>query len=131
MSRCLDGYPTSWGSTKASVFPHAGPTSYTQITAVAGTVPVTGGDSVQAVEAGFKYFDYVKGGITDDGAFEVEAIPVTITNIVGGPSKTYALKWLSRVTATVGGQAQVAGNEAVAGTNLSAEIVRLLAVGPK
>ena len=131
MGRPLDGYPTPFGSSKISIFPHNGPASYVQVTATAGTVPVTGGDTVSASEAGLKYFDDVDGGPTDDGAFMVEAIPTTITNIVGGPSTTFKLRWISRVTATVGGQAQTSGNEVVAGTNLSAEIVRLQAIGPK
>lgn len=131
MARPLDGYPDSFGSHRASVFPHAGPASYTQITATAGTVPATGGDTVQSIEAGLKYFDYLAAGITDDGAFLVVALPVTITNIVGGPSTTYKLWWISRVSALVGGQMQTAGAEAVAATNLSAEIVRLFALGPK
>ena len=129
--RPFDGYPDSFGAKRFSVFPHAGPSSYTVVTAVAGTVPATGGDTVSGPEAGLKYFDRVIGGVTDDGAFTVIAIPVTVSNIVGGPSTTFILKWVSNVTATVGGQAQTAGAEAVATTDLSAEIVRLEAVGPK
>ncbi len=129
--RPFDGYPDSWGAKRSSVFPHAGPASYTQVTATAGTVPVTGGDTVSGPEAGMKYFDLIVGGITDDGAFLVEAIPVTVSTIVGGPSQTYKLRWISRVTATVGGQSQTAGAEATAATDLSGETVRLLAIGPK
>jgi hypothetical protein len=130
--RALYGYATSFGNKRYSVWPHSGPASYTQITAVAGTVPVTGGDSVQAVQANMSRFDKLEGGQTDDGAFTVRAIPVTpSTPQQSAPSKTYALQWISNVTATIGGHAQTAGAEAVAGTNLSAEIVRLSAVGPE
>jgi hypothetical protein len=101
------------------------------MTIVAGTVPVVGGDTVQAVQAGMKYFDKVEGGQTDDGAFTVQAVPVSVSAIIGGPSKTYRLRWISNVTALVGGQNQTAGQEAVAATNLSAETVRLMAIGPK
>ncbi len=45
-----------------------------------------------------KYFDLIVGGVTDDGAFLVEAIPVTVSAIIGGPSQTYKLRWIARVT---------------------------------
>lgn len=129
--RPLDGYPDSFGSHRACVFPHAGPTSYTRVTVTPGTVPMTGGDLVQAGEAGLKYFDVVFGGHSDDGAFSVIAVPVTPTAIVGGPSQTYRLKWIAQVAGTIGGQAQTAGSEAAASTNLSTVTVRLFALGPK
>jgi hypothetical protein len=37
----------------------------------------------------------------------------------------WALKWISQVTATVGGQSQTVNTEAVAGTDLSGESVKL------
>ncbi len=130
--RPLDGYPGSWGYQKVAVFPHPGPASYVPITATAGTIPATGGDTVQAIEAGLKFFDKVDGGYTDDGCFSVVAIPVSSSAAQpGAPTTTMRLKWIAQVTATIGGQAQTAGSEAVAGTNLSAETVRLLGIGPK
>ena len=136
--RPLADYPTSFGNVRASIFGHAGPASYTQVTATAGTIPATGGDSVGVAEAGLKYFDLIVCcDETDDAAFAVEAFPLTSSNVnsaagLGGiPKTTFGLRWISRVTATVGGQAQVANTEAVAGTNLSAEVVRLMAFGPK
>jgi hypothetical protein len=130
--RALFGYATSFGNKRYSVWPHAGPTSYTRVTVTAGTVPATGGDSVPAVQANMSRFDKLEGGQTDDGAFTVRAIPVTASfPPQGAPSAKYILQWISNVTATIGGQAQTAGVEAVAGTNLSAEIVRLSAVGPE
>lgn len=136
--RPLGGYQCAIGSKALSVFPHIGPTSYTQVTATAGTVPATGGDTVQAgPEAGVKAFDTVFGGVTDDGAFYVEAIPITVSNpnavnssaLSGIPSTTFLLRWMARVTASVGGQNQVAGTEAIAASNLSGECVRLTAIG--
>jgi hypothetical protein len=131
----LDGYPAPCGYSKISVFWHAGPASYTQATIVAGTVPATGGDTINAqAEAGLKYFDWVGPGETDDGAFSVRAIPAAVSNGArgaGAPCTTYVLQWVSKVTATVGGKSQTAGQEAVAATNLSSEIVRFLAFGPK
>src|SRR6185437_10569874 len=132
--RPLDGYATSWGSTRASVFPHSGPSSYTQVSATAGTVPATGGDTVQAIEAGLKYFDHLPSGgvLTDDGAFLVYPFPRTASSPQpNGPFASFGLKWIAQVTATVGGKAQTAGSEAVAATNLSGETVRLLGIGPK
>lgn len=129
--RPFDGYPDSWGAQRASVFGHAGPASYVQIVSVAGTVPVTGGDTVEAVEAGLKFFDKVDAGQSDDGAFSVRAIPVTPSQLVGGPSRTYKLQWIANFTGAFGGQAQVAGTEVIAATNLSTVLVRLLGIGPK
>jgi hypothetical protein len=126
--RPLEGYPTSFGSTRDSVFPHRGPASYVQI--VEGTAPAlaSGGDTVEAgPEAGIKYFDYLAGGLTDSGVYEVVAVPTTVSGIVAQPaqlaqpSTTYRLRWYDASTrAEVGAE-----------TNLSAEIVRLYGIGPK
>lgn len=125
--RPLDGYPTSWGSSRASVFPHAGPASYTQIT----YGPLANGDLVHASEAGLKYLDGLDGGATDSGNFSVIAIPTQPSPGPGGACQTYRLKWIAMRTAAIGGQNQTVGTEAVATTDLSAEIVRLTAIGPK
>jgi hypothetical protein len=86
------------------------------------TVPVSGGDTLEAVQAGLKYFDFVVGGITDSGLYEVKTIPQARSDIQSGaPTTTYTLQWFVVATA-----AEVADT-----VDLSAEIVRLLAVGPK
>lgn len=131
MSRPNDGFPTSYGNERATIYPHAGPSSYTVVTV--GSL-ATGGDSTSGAEAGIKVFDKVDGGLTDSGRFLVVGVPKvasggSTTN--GRASSTYGLKWISQVTATVGGQAQTAGSEAVATTDLSGETVRLSAYGPK
>lgn len=129
--RPLDGYPTSWGSNRASVFPHAGPSSYTQVTIVAATV-ISGGDLVRASEAGLKYFDVVLSGVTDDGVFRVVAVPMgPSSSIPGAPTTTYTLMWFANKTVAFGGQNQTINTEVVAATDLSAAVVRLLAIGPK
>lgn len=126
--RPLDGYPTSIGSARASVFPHQGPASYTQVTA--GTAPAlaTGGDLVEAgPEAGMKYFDYVSAGLSDSGTYRVEAAPAAESgdpanpSKLGQPSTTYRLRWI--VVAT--------GAQAAGAVDLSDEVVRLFAIGPK
>jgi hypothetical protein len=135
--RPLADYPSSIGVQMFSIFPHIGPTSYTQVTIIPGTVPATGGDVVTALaEAGFKWFDRLDGGVSDDFAWKVTAFPLTVTNpstgvLSGIPHKTYGLQWIANKSATMGGQAQTAGSEAVAGTNLSTYCVRLLGIGPK
>jgi len=132
--RPLGNYPSSVGAVMQSIFPHLGPTSYVQVSITPGTVPITGGDTVNAGEAGLKNFDKVEGGTTDDGAFSVSAIPISPSNpstgvLSGIPKTTYRLKWVANKTATMGGQAQTAGSEAVAGTNLTGFCVRLAAYG--
>lgn len=133
--RMFDGYPTSWGSNRAAVFGHAGPASYTQVVITPGTSPVTGGDTVTAVEAGMKYLDKVNGGVTDDGAFTVTPIQITQSSSTSGnppqPGASWKLRWVANKTATYAGQAQTAGSEAVAASNLSTFVVRLAAIGPK
>lgn len=121
--RPLPSYPTVIGDRRLAVFPHVGPTLYTPVSN--GTAPAlaTGGDTVQAVEAGFKTFDVVLGGVTDSGTYRVEAIPKAVSGVVGtnkfGQATTsYTLRWY--VVAT--------GAEAGA-IDLDAEIVRLTAIG--
>src|SRR5262245_35753387 len=119
--RPLDGYPQPAGYSKVSVFPHAGPASYVPMQPGSPTaVPIDDGDRVQAVEAGLKSFDYVVGGLTDDGLYEVVAVPLTVSGSSSGPpgqpTTTYGLVWY-----TVNTRTQVTET-----TNLSGSIVRLL-----
>jgi hypothetical protein len=132
--RPFNGYPDSWGSKKVTLFPHAGPASYTQVTN--GGPPVTGGDVVQAVEGGLKNLDFLSDGVSDDGRFRVEAIPVTSSvtginssSLSGIPATTYRLRWIATFTGAFGGQAQTANTEVVAATNLSTVTVRLQGFG--
>lgn len=122
MARPLDMYPDSTGAHRESVFPHAGPTSYAQMQPGSPVaVPIDDGDRVEAVEAGMKLFDYVSGGITDNGLYEVVAVPLSITNNPGGSTATYGLVWYSINTRT----------QVTDGTDLSGSTVRLFAKGPK
>ncbi len=121
--RPLDSSPDSWGAHKASIFPHAGPTLYTQLTSVSPPAePTTGGDVVYATEAGMKLFDIVLGSLSDSGFFFVRSIPVSASDGPAGQAQpTYKLQWYVEST----------GAEVPTGFNLSNETVRLLAVGPK
>lgn len=132
--RSFNGYPDSFGSKKATIFPHHGPASYTVVTA--GGPPVVGGDTVQALEGGLKNLEYLAGGEDDTGRFFVECIPVTSSvttnassSLSGVPATSYRLRWVARITAAYGGQNQVAGTEAVAATDLSGLTVRLFGLG--
>lgn len=125
--RPLDGYPDAFGSKRAAVIPHRGPSSYTQITPGAAPALATGGDTVSASEAGMKFIDFVAGGLTDSGTYRVEAIPTTVSGVVAEPGRimgvkaTYRLRWV--VVAT--------GAEVAGAVDLDAEIVRLFVIGPK
>ena len=123
MSRPLDGYPQPFGYSKGSVFPHAGSADYDPVVETSPPgVPVAGGDIVEAVEAGLKLFDYVGWAMSDSGSYYVQPIPLAdSSDQVGAPTATWTLRWV--VVAT--------GAEAAARDNLSAEIVRLFALGPK
>lgn len=117
--RPLDGYPQPFGYSKGSVFPHAGPASYTQLVSAS---PVTGADDVEAVEAGLKSIDYLVGGISDDGLYEVVSVPVSASDSQPGAAQsTYKLVWYTINTRT----------EVAAEVDLSDSIVRLFALGPK
>ncbi len=132
MSRPLDGYPNPIGAHVESVFPHAGPASYTQIVLGTAPTPATGGDTVQAREAGYKLFESISPALTDSGNYLVLPIPINKSAVnPGQQSATYRLKWVAQVTATLGGQSQTINTDAAAATNLSAEVVRLRAVGYK
>lgn len=124
--RPLDGYPQPAGYSKVSVFPHAGPASYAQMQPGSpAAVPVDDGDRVEAVEAGLKLFDYVGGGITDDGLYEVVAVPLSVSgsssNVPAVPTTTYGLVWYTISTRT----------QVTDGVDLSGSVVRLFAYGPK
>jgi len=123
MPRPLDGFPTSWGSNRASVMGVQGPDSYVQV--VPGTAPAvaTGGQTIRASDFGLKYFDYVSAGLTDTGINRVECIPGDQSNAgPKGACLTYTLRWVVVATG-----AEVAGGV----TTLATEYVRVLVVGPK
>lgn len=129
--RPLDGYPTSWGSNRSSVAGIQGPTSYTQVTIDSPPNPnPTGGQAVPAVRFGLTKIDFMIGGVSDSGVYFVRAIPTSPSGSPSAPTNqiplgasqsTYALQWYIEAT----------GAEVANGTNLSNEVVRCWAVGPK
>lgn len=123
--RPLSGYPQPAGAKLQSVFPHAGPASYTQVTSGSAPAVSTGGDTVRASEAGMKQFDWVSGGVSDSGTYRVEVCYNAVSGVVAAPTQlsvpqtAVRLRWY--VVST--------GAEAAGSANLSAEIVRLRACG--
>jgi len=99
----LTGYVDVWGKHGGAPIDHAGPASYT-----------TGGQTLTASKYGLRSLDYVGGGLSISGTYEAKGKAVK-----RGLSTTYKLVWY--VVAT--------GAEVTAATNLSAETVRLLAIG--
>lgn len=120
----LEGYPTSWGNTRVSVFVHRGPSSY--VAAGSDDTYPNLGDRVTAEEAGLKAFDAVipLGTSSIGGTYRVEVLwPGGDTPTLGGaavPDRFVILRWI--VTAT---------NDEAGTIDLSAATVRLLAIGPK
>ena len=92
----------------------AGPSSYTVLTVGS---PPSGGDTISATQFGVSMITLVLGQSSYDGRWLV--VPVRISDA------KWTLKWISLVTATVGGQSQTANAEAAAGTDLSSTYVKL------
>ena len=91
-----------------------GPSSYTVLTVGS---PPSGGDTISATQFGVSMITLVLGQSSYDGRWLV--VPVRISDA------KWTLKWISLVTATVGGQSQTANAEAAAGTDLSSTYVKL------
>jgi hypothetical protein len=121
----LEGFPTSWGSSRVSVFVHTGPASY--VAAGSDDTYPNLGDRVTVEEAGLKAFDAVipVGVSSISGAYRVEVLyPGGNTPTTGGaavPDRFVILRWI--VVAT--------NAEVEVETDLSGQSVRLLAIGPK
>ena len=119
MPRPKDGYPTSWGNIRASVFPVTGPASYTQYTA-----PSTGGQEVNLQpQAGVKIADFAVGAVSTDGLHRAEVVQIE-ASVVNGVTLTASrliLKWY--VVAT--------GSEAAGAADLSDTTAYILVIGPK
>lgn len=85
---------------------------------------VQGGDQIDPSSFGFNsYIWSLAGAIDQSGKWQV--VPRALNN----GFTQWQLVWVSLTTATVGGEAQTAGEEAVAGTDLSTFTVRLAAIG--
>lgn len=124
----LMDFPQSFGNKRVSCWYHTGPASYVQLAVAA---PPTGGDVVTDTEAGMRFFDYVWGGISDNGQYRVEAVPIAGNpsqaqgagqgGTQGAQQRSWRLRW--EVIAT--------GVETAGAVNLSGRTVRLFAIGTK
>lgn len=119
MSRPLSGYPDSFGSHRASIFPVTGPASYTQYTA-----PSTGGQDVQiSGPSGVKTVEWAQGSVSLAGTYRAEVVQVESSTLNGVPvaNSRIVLKWY--VVAT--------GAEVAGAVDLSGQTVNILVFGPK
>jgi len=114
----LPGYPQPIGEKYLVAFDRTGPSSYTQYTISTGV----GGDILYA-NAGsglnFGGFDRVAVTATDTTG-QIQANIVMFYAGYGNALPKVVIKYMSLVSATVGGQSQTAGSEVAASTNLSA-----------
>jgi len=120
----LPGYPQSFGDKIATIFDRLGPSSYTQF-----STPSTGGDVTKAASGGYNLggFDWMSSGVVDDsGQIVMYCFPTN--GGYGNAVPSYTLIFYSLVTATLGGQAQTAGAQIAASTNLSTFSWRLFAI---
>ena len=85
---------------------------------------VQGGDTMTARSFGFNSTIWtIAAGIDQSGKWQV------IPRCLAYGYSPWQLVWISLTTATIGGVAQTAGQEAAAGTDLSSFTVRLAALG--
>jgi hypothetical protein len=123
----LPGYPMPVGEKYLLVFDRVGPTSYTQFNTGTGA----GGDVLSLVTGcglnigGFEYVD----ADACDTTGRIQVFPVFTRGGTGNTVGQVSLMYFSLVTATIGGQAQTAGSQIVAGTNLSTISFRMRALG--
>ena len=124
-NQSLPGYPLQLGDKILNVFDHTGPTSYTQFVPATGV----GGDVVIANQSGLNVggFDYLDAD-TADTTGQIQCFPVFFLGGFGNAVPQVSLRYFSLVTATLGGQAQTAGTEIAATTNLSTFSWRLRAL---
>lgn len=120
------GYISQLANKLLTVFDHSGPTSYTQA-GIAGVIS-SGGDVINAADVGMGGFDTFETDMIDSTG-QLFAIPIMTNGGSGNAVPSVRLVWYSRVTATVGGQAQTAQTEVAATTNLSTFNLRCRAWG--
>ena len=111
----LPGYPQQVGAKYQLMFDRTGPTSYTQFTAATGV----GGDVLKATQGGLNFGGFDNVDDTYDSTGQINAVIVMYLAGYGNAVPQVTIKYVSQVTATLGGQAQTANTEIVAGTNLS------------
>ena len=121
----LPGYEMAVGTKLMVIADRTGPASYTQFNTATGA----GGDVLIAGQGPFNRggFDYVDSDATDTTG-RVQLFPVYVKGGTGNAVPQITLMYFSIVTATYGGQAQTAGTQIVAATNLSTFSFRIRAL---
>jgi len=104
------------GNKTIVTFDHVGPLSYSQTTE----------DVINAADIGYGGFEFVDSGPDTTGQFQ--GFPKLNLGGYGNAVPSIKLAWWALVTATLGGQSQVLGTEAIAASNLSTFSVRIRAV---
>ena len=121
----LLGYPTDISNKHLSIFDHTGPSSYANIGTSSGA-----GDVIPASALGWGGFDKLSplyGGYTLSGTYFVKVFTghtTTTPTITQGVQTTRTLQWFT-TSAAFGALSTEVTNT----TDLSAEIVRLEAIG--
>jgi hypothetical protein len=111
----LPGYPLQVGDKMLAIFDRTGPTSYTQYS----TSTLLGGDILFANTGGMAFggFDRIISSLDTTG--QITCNTITTLGGYGNAVPQVTFKYVSNVTASLGGQSQTAGNEIAASTNLS------------
>jgi len=124
-SQIIPGYEMPVGEKLLVVFDRTGPTSYTQFVTATGL----GGDIIVAAGGPLNRggFDYVDADSADTTG-RIQIFPVLTKGGAGNAVPQVTLMYFSLVTATFGGQAQTAGAQIVAATNLSTFSFRIRAL---
>jgi hypothetical protein len=114
-NKVLPGYPTPIADKYLDIFDHTGPASYTQFNSSTGA----GGDVIKANSGGLNLggFDSMQSAVDTTG--QIMAYPVPFLGGYGNAVPQVTIKYVSLVSATLGGQSQTAGAEVAASTNLS------------
>jgi len=123
--RVLPGYPNQIGEKMEVGFDRIGPASYTQFSTSLGT----GGDVFLANGGGLNFGGFDNIDDTADNTGQIEAIVVLPLAGFGNAVPSATVKYVSLVTATLGGKAQTANSEIAAGTNLTGFSFRYYGVG--
>jgi hypothetical protein len=113
--RVLPGYPQQVGAKYQFMVDRTGPTSYTQFSTSLGT----GGDVILANGGGLSFGGFDNVDDTADDTGQIEALVIMSLAGFGNAVPQITIKYVSLVTATLGGKSQSANTEIAAGTNLS------------
>ena len=101
------------GNKYCVTFDHTGPSSYSQST----------NDVINAADIGMGGIEFMDS--SPDTTIQFQPYPTINGAGYGGAGSSIQLSWFALVTASLGGQSQVLGTEAIGASNLSTFSVRL------